>query len=923
MECPSCKAVNPDGAHHCANCGKQLMVDPLGQTSGVQGLNHDPLHTTTPTTATNGAPLLSPGSRLQGGRYVIRKILGQRGIGATLLATDKRMNSKDVAIKELISDNTDALKFQDDMGNFKREVATLADIDHPLVPHVTGSFQEGTRYFMVQEYVEGDTLEERLTNTNRPMLEKEALSCASEVLDILDYLSQQTPPIVHHNIKPANIIIGAKDKRVHLVDFGIAHVDALHKPTTMSGTAGYASPEHYQGNTDTRSDLYALAATLHHLVTNRDPRNHPAFTYPPARSINPQLSLESERVLLRALDKDPDQRYQHVAEMKEAIDDILRRRFGVSGNSSSHVVGTTATGGVIATDKTLLMAQSPQQPATATPSSASPQPAAVVTPPPFNPVGGASSGADGNSRRTTRRIPWPVIVMLILLLLGVVLASFAYFTGKVKTVTVTPVATHTTTSNGPNANGIGVTHIGNEDIGISDGTVTFDVDRPSGIQMRQAADRLKQGDSAGAESLWQAAVSSDTSNAEALIYLENQHVLASGSPYVTLVVATMLTGNNFGVGRADLQGAYVAQKEFNDGAKLGSVRVRLLIANSGNDSTHATLVAQQIVKAAHADTTIVGVMGWPFSNHTLNALNILTQAQLPMLSQTASSDSLTSISPYFFRVAPSNLLQAAAGATYAQQNLGAKSVALFVDRADPYSQSLAADFSKSFTAHGGHIVITENYTVGKTDTLPTSLDTALKVTPVPDLLYFSGNASDVSTILTNLPNYTQFPNIRVMGGDALYNLDGYPSSARAGFNRLRFTAFAYPDEWEVAGLANKKPLFFTAYTAAFDPNRLHKGNPYGYTRPNNDVMLSYDATIALLKGCGIALRVGKTSLTPQALRQALTQISGTNAFQGVSGQISFGSNGDPVDKAIVILAVNPQGFIQMDPHFEGNFLLGS
>lgn len=926
MECPSCRAVNLDGVRYCANCGKQLTVIPLSQASGIESLDTSSSNTAATMKATNGASHLSPGSRLQGGRYVIRKVLGQGGMGAALLATDNRLDSKSVVIKELISENTDALKLQDDIRTFKREVAMLAQIDHPLVPNVTDSFQEGIRYFMVQEYVEGDTLEERLTNTNRPMFEKEALICASEVLDILDYLSQQTPPIVHHDIKPANIIIGAKDKRTHLVAFGIARVDAQRKQTTAHGTAGYAPPEHYRGNTDTRSDLYALAATLHHLLTNRDPRHHPAFMYPPARSINPQLSPEIERVLLRALNNDPNQRYQQAAEMKEAIDDILRRRFGVSGNISSYAISNTSTIGAVAAEQTTLMTQSPQQALAAMLSTASPQVTPATTPPTPNPIGGASSAPYGNFVKATRRKRWPVVVILILLLLlilGGALASFAYLTGKAKTATATPITTHTTTNGGPNANGIGVTHLGNEDIGISDGTVAFDIDRQSGNQMRQAAAKLKQNDVAGAESFWQAAVSGDSSNAEALIYLENQRVLASGSPYITLVVATMLTGNDLGVGRDDLQGAYVAQKEFNDGAKLGSVRVRLLIANSGNDATHATLVAQQIVKAAHADTTIIGVMGWPFSNRTLNAMNILTQAQLPMVSQTASSDSLTGISPYFFRVAPSNLIQAAAGAAYAQQNLGAKNVALFVDPADSYSQSLATDFSKLFSGLGGHITVTERYTVGKPDTLPTSLDAALKATPTPDLIYFSGYATDVSTILTNLPNYAQFPNMRVMGGDALYNLDGYPSSARAGFNRLRFTTFAYPDEWEVAGFANKKPPFFTAYVAAFDPNRLHKGNPYGYTRPNNDVMLSYDATIALLKGCAIALHGGKTSPTPQDLRQALTQISGANAFQGVSGQISFGSNGDPVDKAIVILAVNPQGFIQMNPHFEGKFLLGS
>src|SRR5437667_1390953 len=327
MECPYCNAENRDGVRFCNNCGKPL--DPAAARGG--------------TTVTSRS--LTPGSRLQGGRYVIKKILGEGGMGAALLATDLRLDGKSVVIKELLSDNTDPTKRQEDVRNFKREVATLAHLDHPLIPNVTDHFQEGSRYFMVQEYVEGENLEERMDRVNQPMKEREALGYASEVLDILDYLAQETPPIVHRDIKPANIIIGNKDKRAHLVDFGIARADVTRnvqrKQTSALGTPGYATPEQYQGNADPRSDLYALAATLDHLVTNRDPRNHPPFTYPPVRTLNPQLSPDIERVLTRALMNDINQRYQSAAAMKRDIDDILLKRFGVSGNVSSYTLGTS------------------------------------------------------------------------------------------------------------------------------------------------------------------------------------------------------------------------------------------------------------------------------------------------------------------------------------------------------------------------------------------------------------------------------------------------------------------------------------------------------------------------------------------------------------------------------------------------------
>ena len=117
-----------------------------------------------------------------------------------------------------------------------------------------------------------------------------------------------------------------------------------------------------------------------------------------------------------------------------------------------------------------------------------------------------------------------------------------------------------------------------------------------------------------------------------------------------------------------------------------------------------------------------------------------------------------------------------------------------------------------------------------------------------------------------------------------------------------------------------KPVFFSEYPAYFDPNGLHQGSPYGFTRADNDVILSYDATLAMLSGCNIALSSGKQSVTPEDLEQALKQLNGANAIQGVSGQIAFGPDGNPINKAIVLLSVDSQGFIHMDSTILGQFI---
>jgi serine/threonine protein kinase/ABC-type branched-subunit amino acid transport system substrate-binding protein len=935
MECPYCKAENRDGVRYCGSCGK-LLGTSTDSNSAITG--------------SSSSRSLVAGSRLQGGRYVITKVLGQGGMGAALLATDIRLDGKSVVIKELISDTVDPDQRQDDIRNFKREMSLLAHLDHPLIPNVTDHFQEGSRYFIVQEFVDGENLEERLERLNQPLKERDVLVCASEILDVLDYLSQQNPPVIHRDIKPANIIIGTKDRRAHLVDFGIARAEVAknvqRKQTTALGTPGYAPPEQYQGNADPRSDLYALAATMHHLLTNRDPRNHPPFSYPPVRAFNQQLSPEIDRVLQRALNNDINQRYQSPAAMKRDIDDILLHRFGIAGGGDSYILGasgvfnpisgvanissqtTRASSAPLAPGFNSNIGSVPTQVGAVTPPYLGQQPGMFQGPPssPSQPIPPPPPYASGGyppppvpqppARRSSRWL-LPVVLLAILLLgIGLVYALIPRPGTKSGSGGSTPTAAGTTITT--NKNGIGVTPIGKEAIGISDGSYALDTDRRDGSLKLQAALSYRNGDTSSAIALWNQAASEETTDAEALIYLENQRTL--NFPHVTVVVGTMLSGGSSveGVGRDDLQGAYVAQKEFNDNAKLnGGFKVRLLIANTGSQTSYATPVAQQIVQLAQKDPTFVGVMGMPYSSRSVEVARVFADAHIPMVSQTASSDQLTSISPYFFRVAPSNKIQGINGAKYAEQVLHAKTAALFVDISDPYSQSLAQDFQQQFQTDGSTIVATEHYTVGKTGNIPALLQDALS--KKPDTIYFSGYSSDVGVVLSNLPADTP-SSLSVMGGDALYELGGYPKSSRAQFNRLRFTAFAYPDEWDVLGLTAKKPGFFSEYPAAFNPNNQAPAGIYGFTRATNDAILSYDATVALLTGCNIELKAGKTKMTPQDLRDGLSQVNGSNSVQGVSGQVSFGANGDPVDKAIVILYVDPVGHIHMTSTVEGRFL---
>ncbi len=948
MKCPVCGTNNPPGETFCSNCGAYL--DPAGMSASQTVINNKssanpPSNPGSTTLSGSGgasaASSLTPGSRLQNGRYAIEKVLGQGGMGAALLAKDTRVSNKFVVIKELISDNTDPVKRQDDIRNFEREVETVAQIDHPLVPNVTDSFQEGTHYFMVQEYAAGENLEARIERLNKSMPEREVLTYASQILDVLDYLAQQTPPIIHRDIKPANII-GGKDKRAHLVDFGIARADenknSKRKQTSALGTPGYAPPEQYQGNADTRSDLYALAATLHHILTNRDPRDYPPFAYPAVRTLNSQLSPEIERVLSRELTIDVNKRYQNAASMKHDIDEILQRRFGTSGDITGmytlNTSGPISATGIPATPA--IPVQRQPNPPTPIPASRSPypaqqpQPARPVMPLPINPypqqqqVGSFAPTRQQRQRRGGTN--WVGFSFILLLLVIIIIAALFFLPSilgsHAKTgasVGATPTSAATPTYTIP-SNGIGVTTINGEAIGISDGSATLDTGLADASLKAQAAADYKSGNTAQALALWTSATQQVTNDAEALIYLENLSI--GNAPHVTFVVATMLSGNNaaaVGTGRSDLQGAYVAQKEFNDNSKLdGGLKVRLLIANSGSSGNYTADVAQQIVKLKQSDPTVVGVIGWPYSNDAYTAAQILGQAGIPIVSQTASSDKLSGISPDFFRVNPSNKSEAVAGAKYAEQTLHAKNVAVFYDPANLYTQNLQQDFAAQFTADGNKVVATEQYTGGNVASIGSALQDALSKNPA--LIYFAGYSNDATTLLQDMQNDNAPSSVQVLGGDALYELGGYPSSVRSMLPRLHFTTFFYPDEWGILGLASKTPAFFKEYAADLDPNNQTHSTPYGYTRPTNDSALSYDATLALLQACNNAYSAGTTTLTPAAIQKGLTQINASHPLQGVSGQIAFGSDGNPINKAVVILYFNSNDFIQMDSQIEGKFL---
>jgi eukaryotic-like serine/threonine-protein kinase len=253
-------------------------------------------------------------------RYRIVKLLGQGGFGAVYKAWD--LNFEVVcAIKENFEVSPEAQR------QFLREARLLHVQRHPNLPQVKDYFViQGQGQYLVMDFVEGQDLEELRRAAGGKLPESQVLPWIAQVCDALSYLHGQNPPVIHRDIKPANIKI-TPEGRAMLVDFGIAKtLDPLIKTTlgARAFTPGYSPFEQYgTGTTDVRTDIYALGATLYTLLTGKEPPESPqrAVRDPllPPRQVNPNISPGVEAAILRAMQMDPEQRFQNAGELKKAV----------------------------------------------------------------------------------------------------------------------------------------------------------------------------------------------------------------------------------------------------------------------------------------------------------------------------------------------------------------------------------------------------------------------------------------------------------------------------------------------------------------------------------------------------------------------------------------------------------------------------
>ena len=297
------------------------------------------------------------------GKYKILNKVGQGGMSVVYLAMNEKAN-KQWAVKEV---RKDGIKdFEVVKQGLVAETDILKKLNHPNLPSIIDVIDTDDSFIIIMDYIQGNSLNKALDEFGAQPQEY-VISWAKQLCDVLGYLHSRTPAIIYRDMKPANVML-KPDGNVTLIDFGTAREfkEKNLADTTCLGTVGYAAPEQFggMGQTDARTDIYCLGATLYHLVTGMNPCE-PPYEIKPIREINPSLSGGLERIILKCTQRDPNDRYQSAEELMyalehyEEIDDIYRKKQKkklsafITTLSLAVVFGATSLWGYLSAEKVL------------------------------------------------------------------------------------------------------------------------------------------------------------------------------------------------------------------------------------------------------------------------------------------------------------------------------------------------------------------------------------------------------------------------------------------------------------------------------------------------------------------------------------------------------------------------------------------
>lgn len=252
------------------------------------------------------------------GKYKILRVVGKGGMSVVYQAVNEKAN-KIWAIKEVRKDGSQ--NFEVVKQNLIAETDMLKRFSHPNLPSIIDVIDTDDSFLIVMDYIEGNSLSKAI-ETSGAQSQEDVIEWSKQLCDVLGYLHSRKPPIIYRDMKPANVML-KPDGNISLIDFGTAREfkSSSIEDTTCLGTQGYAAPEQYggHGQTDARTDIYCLGATMYHLVTGHNPSTPPYEMYP-IRQWNPMLSSGLEEIITKCTQRNPNDRYQSCAELLYALD---------------------------------------------------------------------------------------------------------------------------------------------------------------------------------------------------------------------------------------------------------------------------------------------------------------------------------------------------------------------------------------------------------------------------------------------------------------------------------------------------------------------------------------------------------------------------------------------------------------------------
>ncbi len=334
--CEECGAANPEEATLCIACLQPLTRPSatLPASSSIKPATIASAPTlqvvagTASATPAMSAPLsdeLTPGTMLQN-RYKIECEIGRGGYSIVYRARDTKGYGRRVAIKQINLRNLTPRQIIEATETFNRETTLLPHLVHPGIPRCYSHFTDPEHWYLVMEYIKGQTLEEYLQKSTPGgyCSAEDTLHIGIALSSILEYLHARKQPLIFRDIKPANILLTSR-KRLYLIDFGIARTfnPRKAKDTTPLGSPGFAAPEQYgKGQSDQRTDIYGLGATLQTLLTGRDPLE--LRTGEPSRALKP-IPPHVQRLLASMMDPNPARRPRTMASVKQRLQTSLAK----------------------------------------------------------------------------------------------------------------------------------------------------------------------------------------------------------------------------------------------------------------------------------------------------------------------------------------------------------------------------------------------------------------------------------------------------------------------------------------------------------------------------------------------------------------------------------------------------------------------